>query len=131
MKTKLAITTITTLLIVMLYSCSTPYPKESFKQGELLYNPQFAKNEVEVVGNILIDAEYFTDERQNSIVLEKKDDSVYLRLVVEKRYHYDTSYDFSFRELQEKIQSQVFPKSWVYVELCHRDLQVKRRVINQ
>jgi hypothetical protein len=115
-------------IVCILSSCSTPYPKKVIKQGELLYNPKFSESEIEEVGSILVEASYFTDESANTIVLEKEIDSIYLRLVVEKRYFYDTSFDYSFRALSQKINQQVFPHNTFFVELSDRSLHVKRRI---
>jgi len=116
------------LIILMFSSCNQSYPKQDFKKGELFYTENVSKEEVSKAGAFLEEMSYFTDERKTSILLDKNADTFYIQIVVDKRYHTDTSYDESFKALANLAELSIFDGKKTIVELSDRNLNVKRRV---
>lgn len=116
------------LLILILASCNQSYPKLDFKKGELFYTESVSIDEASKAGAFLEEMDYFTEERKTSILLDKNSDTFFIQIVVDKLYHTDTSFDYSFRALANLAELSIFDGKKTIVELSDRNLKVKRRI---
>jgi hypothetical protein len=126
--TCLPLSSILGVVILLLCSCNPSYPNKKFGKGELLYTSDIPETDVDKVGNFLLEMGYFGDKGKNTIKLQKNTDTFLIQLVVDKAYHFDTSYDEQFRSLGSLASLSVLKDNLVMVELLDRNLNIKRRV---
>lgn len=119
---------ILTLAVMMFTACNNYGKKKTFGKGELYYTEQITEEEAQKAGEFLLKNGILSEDRRNSIQLDKADSIYKLRIVVEDKFFTNDSADITFRGISTFMSLEVFDNKPVEVDLCDDQLKTKRTV---
>ncbi len=92
--------------------------RRKFKKGEIFYNSPVTKEQVDTIGEFMLLMNFFNDEREASMLLDKNKNDVYeLKIVVVSERALTEEVMQGFQSIKQVIQQDVFPNDVFHLVL--------------
>jgi hypothetical protein len=120
---------IVSLVVLLLASCNMKDygTKLKFKDGELYYTKNVAKEDADKLGNYLVDKGFFSDDKRITVQLDKGGkDTVLFRFVVIDSFVNKPQYADLWQAMAGELSKDVFSNKPVTVHFCDKYLTTKK-----
>jgi hypothetical protein len=104
-------------------ACTNPGTKLTYKKGELYYTSNVTEADAKKVGEYFLKENYFVDEEERAVQLDKSGDTYQVRMVVKEGIDKDEKYVPLFRQVANEISKNIFGGSKVEVQLTDGKLK--------
>ena len=98
-----------------------------FGKGELCYTEPVTEDEARRVGESLVRHQYFSEERQATVQLNKEQGQYLLRFVINASYKDDPEIKASFMELSRGIAADALEEHPIVIHLCDEHFRTLQR----
>lgn len=98
--------------------------KRKFKKGEIYYKEPVTKAEADNVGKFFVGLNYFNDENEVSVLLNKDKKKTYILKMVVKEDQLDDKSIAAFRDIRKWINEDIFPKDKFHLHLIDTDMNL-------